>query len=358
MTSGIRGYGVAVPLRRIAIEEINNVWMNLPIQAVKGRKVRERAVLGPDEDPITMGADAACKALQMAGLDRKKIGALILGTQTSPYHTRPAASILVEAIGLRNDVFAADIQFSGKSGTSALLMALAYVNAGMAEAAIAIGSDTLSYHVSPGDSQEYVASSGACAVVVGRDSAIAEIEASASYTSDTPDYFRLDGERYIRTGGSAMTATGVGMQENMQGAWKGINGKQEYAPDSFQYLAIQQEDAKGPFQVGQRLGFTKEQITPGIFSDYLGDCGSASALISLAKVLDGATAGERIAAISYGSGAGSDVLIMKTTSRIGEINRKPSVGELISRKTMVDYSTYIKLERKYDTHERKVSTFD
>jgi hydroxymethylglutaryl-CoA synthase len=358
MTSGIRGYGVAIPRRRIAIEEINNVWKNLPIQTVKGRKVKERGVLGPDEDTVTLGADAAYKAIKMSGLDREKIGALILGTQTSPYHTRPAASILVDALGLRNEVFAADIQFSGKSGTSALLIALAYVNSGMAEAAIAIGSDTLSYHVSPGDSQEYVASSGACAVVVGRGAGIAEIEKSASYTTDTPDYFRLDGERYIRTGGSAMTATGVGMQENMVGAWESLNRDRVYTPNSFRYLAIQQEDGKAPFQVGQKLGFSKEQITPGIISDYLGDCGAASALISLAKVLDTAEADEKIVVLSYGSGAGSDILVVKTTSKIREISRKPSTGELISQKAMVDYSTYIKLERKYDTHERKVSTFD
>jgi len=358
MGSGVLGYGVAIPRRRIRIEEINDVWKNMPLQAVKGRKVKERGVLGPDEDTVTLGADAAQKAMKMSGLDREKIGALILGTQTSPYHTRPAASMLVDILGLRNDVFATDIQFSGKSGTSALLIALAYVNSGMAEAAIAIGSDTLSYHVSPGDSQEYVASSGACAMVVGRGAGIAEIEKSASYTTDTPDYFRLDGERYIRSGGSAMTNTGVGLQENMLGAWKSVNGNKAYAPDSFRYLAIQQEDGKAPFQVGQMLGFSKEQITPGFFSDFLGDCGSASALISLAKVLDGAAPDERIAAISYGSGAGSDALILKTTSKIGKIYRKPSVSDLISRKTMVDYSTYIKLERKYDTHERKTSTFD
>ena len=223
MTAGIWGYGVSIPRHRIAVEEINRVWKNLPFEAAKARKVRERAVLGPDEDTVTLSTDAAVKAIAMSGLDRGRIGALLLGTQTSPYHTRPAASILVDAIGLRNDVFAADIQFSGKSGTSALLMALAWVEGGLAEMAIAIGADTLSYHVSPGDSQEYVASSGACAVIVGRGPGLAEIEAAASYMTDTPDYFRLDGERYIRTGGTAMTATGVGIQEHVLGAWERLN---------------------------------------------------------------------------------------------------------------------------------------
>jgi len=358
MNSGIWGYGVSIPRHRIAVEEINRVWKNLPIEAVKARKVRERAVLGPDEDTVTLSVDAAVKAIAMSGLDRGRIGALLLGTQTSPYHTRPAASILVDAIGLRNDVFAADIQFSGKSGTSALLMALAWVEGGLAEMAIAIGADTLSYHVSPGDSQEYVASSGACAVVVGRGPGLAEIEAAASYTTDTPDYFRLDGERYIRTGGTAMTATGVGIQEHVLGAWERLNRGTAGDPKSFQNLAIQQDDGKTPFQVGQKLGFGNEQIAPGIVSDYLGDCGAASPLLSLAKVLDGADPNARIAVVSYGSGAGSDAFAVKTTERIRQISRGPSISQIISRKIMVDYPTYIKMERKYDTHERKVSTFD
>ena len=40
------------------------------------------------------------------------------------------------------------------------------------------------------------------------------------------------------------------------------------------------------------------------------------------------------------------------------MSRSSSISQMISRKKMVDYPTYIKMERKYDTHERKVSTFD
>lgn len=358
MECGIWGYGVSIPLRRITIEQIHDVWQNVPMPAIKARGVKERAVLGPDEDTVTLAADAGSKALSMGRVGKEKVGALILGTQTSPYLTRPAASILVEAIGLRNDVFAADVQFSGKSGTSAFLLALAYVNSGMAEAAIAIGADSVSSHVSPGDSQEYVASSGAGAVLIGKGDGIAKIEASASYTTETPDYFRLDGERYIRTGGAAMTNTDVGIESHVRGAWESVNHVQALSPNSFKYLVIQQTDAKVPYRIGERIGFSKEQISPGIIADWLGDCGSASTMISLAKVMDEAGSDEQIALLSYGSGAGSDALLLRTTADIEKIETKPHVDEIISKKTMVDYGAYIKMERKYYTHERKVSTFD
>ncbi|MFH0843960.1 MAG: hydroxymethylglutaryl-CoA synthase [Pseudomonadota bacterium] len=358
MDVSILGYGVSIPSRRITIEQIHHVWKNMPLAAVKGRGVKERAVIGPDEDTVTLGAEAAFKAIEMSGLDPGRIGALFLGTQTSPYLTRPAASILVEALGLSSHVLSADVQFSGKSGTTALLLALSCVKSGMAEAALAIGADTLSYHVAPGDSQEYVLSSGAGAVVVSAGEGIAVIENSASFTTDTLDYFRLDGERYIRTGGAAMTNTDVGFQKNAIGAWEGLNAKHPHSSGEFNYLVIQQGDGRTPFRIGKKLGFSKDQITPGLIADLLGDCGAASPLISLARVLDRAQPDEKIAMISYGEGAGSDAIVVKTSKSVEDIRHRPHVDVLISRKRMIDYATYIKLERKFHTHERKVSTFD
>ena len=68
--------------------------------------------------------------------------------------------------------------------------------------------------------------------------------------------------------------------------------------------------------------------------------------------------GKDLAMISYGEGAGSDAIVMKTSKGVKHIRHRPQVDVLISRKRMIDYGTYIKLERKFHTHERKVSTFD
>lgn len=364
MEVGIWGYGVSIPSRRIAVETINHVWQNIPLETVKRLNVKERTVLGPDEDTVTLAADAAFGALTMSEMQREQVGALFFGTQTSPYLTRPAAAILVDALGLDGNVFAADVQFSGKSGVSALLMAVAYVRAGMAEAAIAIGADTLSSHVSPGDSLEYTAAAGAGAVVVSSGAGLATVEAHGSYTSDTPDRFRLDGERYIRTGGSAMTNSSVGMRKHVARAWQALiteetaKSGQPCGADDFKYLVIQQLDGRGPFDIGRTLGFTKEQIVPGIVVDRVGDCGAATPLISLARVLDQALPDERVAVVSYGFGAGSDVVTLRTSPSVSRVGRKRIVDALIQKRVVIDYANYIKLERKYHTHERKVGTFD
>lgn len=358
MLSGIWGYGVNVPSSRITVEEIHRVWANIPIEAVKARGTVERGVIRPDEDTITMANDACAKAIEMSGIDRKRFGALILGTQTSPYETRPGAAILVDALGLPNETLALDVQFSGKSGTSALLLAIAYVTSGMCEAALAIGADTVSYHVSPGDTQEYTAGSGAAAMVIAKGAGIASIEATASYTSDMPDMFRLDGERYIRSGGSAMTNTAVGAQNHMSRAWNMIKSKGNFSAESFNYVALQQNDARTPFSIGRKLGFSNGQIQPAMIADRLGDCGAASALIGLAKLLDRAKPDERIIVLSYGCGGGSDAIALTTTAHVDQVSRRQRVDDLIAKGRLIDYASYVKNERKYFTHERKVSTFD
>lgn len=139
MSAYILGYGVSIPLARISLKVIHQAWQNIPWVAVEARGVREHTVLGPDEDTISLAANAATSALKRSRVEKEFIGALFLGTQTSPYLTRPSATVVAEMLGLKKEVFAVDLQFSGKSGSAALLNAVAWVQAGMTDAALAMG---------------------------------------------------------------------------------------------------------------------------------------------------------------------------------------------------------------------------
>ena len=111
----------------------------------------ERGVLASDEDTITLACDAARRALDMSGLPPEEIGALYLGTETSPYVGKASASCLVDMLGVGPDIMCGDCQFSGKSGTMALQIVMAMVEADIIKYGIAIGADTLSRHFDPGN---------------------------------------------------------------------------------------------------------------------------------------------------------------------------------------------------------------
>ncbi len=348
MTVGIKGYGVYVPPFRIKVEEIMQTWLNSnPVFLHDMMNLKERAVCDYDEDVITMSVDAAKNALKMAKLEAKEIGAIFLGSSTFPYVMKPASSIVLEALGAPNNTFISDVQFSGKSGTVALQICLALVGQKLAKNALAIGSDNLSIHTEPGDSFEYPASAGAGALLLGEDNLIAEIEALETYNSDTPDIYRLEGDRYLTRGGDAMVESNVGLPSHTTNAVNKLLEKLGREPKDFDYAVFHQTYGVSPFIIGRSLGFQDSQISPSLIADEVGDTGASSVLIGLAKVLDEAKPGQKILVASYGSGAGSDAFALKVTDKIGSVTRSPKVKDIINAKTYINYATYAKLDRKY-----------
>lgn len=350
--AGITGYGAAIPYNRISVEEIHRVWRNTSLDKVKNvLQVNERAVLQPNEDTITLAIDAARRAIEHAGVRRENIDALFLGTCTSPYHSKPSMTIVAQAIGARPNLMGGDLQFSGKSGSTAIQVCLGLVNSQMAMAGLAIGADTINRHTSPGRFYEYTASAGAAAFVIGKDKPLAEIAGTSSYVSDLSDFFRVEGERYIQNigvGGELFPAWEIGFAEHVSQAANALMKQLGLKPGDYQFAIFQQPFGFAPFTIGERLGFTREQVEPGVIAPVIGDCGAASALLGLIHVLDTARPGARILLATYGFGAGSDALSLEVTSAIEEKRpRVPLAKFLYERKSMVDYATSCRLEYKY-----------
>ena len=351
--AGIVGYGVYVPRLRLRVEDIWNIWPNPTDTGAiikKRRGLSEKAVTRWDEDSITMAIYAAKSSLEIAGIDPKELNALYFGSCTNPYSSGAAGPVVAEALGTAPELMCADCQFATKSGTAALQICAALVTAGTIKYGLAIGSDALSRHVPPNDTLEYSASSGAAAVVLGKDEVIVEIEGVHSYTTLTPEFFRLSGERYLKHAASEDDEYLWGYSRHIKNAVEGYLRKVDARPGDFTYVAISQPDGEMPIRVGKEIGFSEEQIEPGLMASDIGDCGSASPLLSLAAILDRAKPGQRILLISYGFGAGCDVLGLKATGLLEEARRRrakyPSVKELINDKECIDYAQSLRQERK------------
>ena len=73
--------------------------------------------------------------------------------------------------------------------TAAMQAAMGFVGSGMAKYALSIGMDTAQGR--PGDALEYTAAAGGAAVLIGpADEAVALINSSYSFVTDTPDFWR------------------------------------------------------------------------------------------------------------------------------------------------------------------------
>lgn len=343
MKVGICGYGVYIPRFRIKAEEIAGIWGGDAEGIKRGLQVQEKAIAGLDEDTATIAVEAARSALTMAGINPAEIGAVYVGSESHPYAVKPTATIVGDAIEAAPVMTAADYEFACKAGTAAIQTCMGMVGSGMINYGLAIGADTA--QGAPGDALEYTAASGGGAYIIGSTDLIAEIEATYSVTTDTPDFWRREGEPYPRHGGRFTGSPAY--FKHVLSATTGLLKKTGTSPSDFDYAVFHQPNGKFPRTAAKNLGFTKEQIERSLLVERIGNTYSGATLLGLARVLDEAKPGDRILVTAFGSGAGSDSFSITVTDKITEKQGLTStVEDYISEKKYVDYGTYVKLRRK------------
>ncbi len=338
---GVVGYGAYVPRYRLPAAEVARIWTG----GTGGTPIVEKAVPGLDEDTVTMSIEAARNALaRSGGVDPAQIRAVWVGSESHPYAVKPTSTIVAEAIGATPYTQAADWEFACKAGTEAMQAALAFAGSGMATYALAIGADTA--QARPGDALEYTAGAGAAAYLLGpAEDALAVIEATLSFVTDTPDFWRRAYQHYPSHGGR-FTGQPAYFRHITEAA-KGLMEALGASPSDYTYAVFHQPNAKFPQTVARRLGFTSEQIAPGLLVNEIGNTYAASSLIGLTAILDQAQPGDRILLVSFGSGAGSDAISLRVTEAVTERrDRAPSTREYIARRTEIDYATYVRYRRK------------
>ena len=104
--------------------------------------IKERRVSDGEEN-TQFAIKAARKALENSGLKPDDIGLVIVATATSDYVTPSVACFVQEALNISNAI-AFDINAACAGFVYALNTAYCYLNGGMAENALIIGSETLS----------------------------------------------------------------------------------------------------------------------------------------------------------------------------------------------------------------------
>jgi hydroxymethylglutaryl-CoA synthase len=307
--AGIVGYGAFIPRNRIKSEEIARQWGKDPGTIKRGLLLEEKSVPGLDEDTITISVAAGRAAVDRSGIDPALIGALYIGSESHPYAVKPSGTVVADALGAGPEIHVADFEFACKAGTEAMFVALGLVESGRVEYAMGIGADTS--QGAPNDALEFSASAGGAAFLFGKDNLLAEVVETYSYTSDTPDFWRREGEFYPRHGGRF---TGEPAYfRHVSNATQGILEKSGLAPDDFRFAVFHMPNGKFPLAVGKQLGFKKEQLDVGWVVNTMGNTYSGSSPTGLAAILDVADPGDRILITSFGSGAGSDSFVLTAT---------------------------------------------
>jgi hydroxymethylglutaryl-CoA synthase len=337
---GIVGYGAYIPRYRLPAREVARVWMG----GKGGLPVKEKAVPGLDEDVATMSIEAARNAIKRGQIDPHQLRAVWVGSESHPYAVKPTSTIVAEAIGAVPHIQAADWEFACKAGTEALVAAMGLVGSGMGRYAMAIGMDTAQGR--PGDALEFTAAAGGAACIVGpAEESLAVINASYSFVTDTPDFWRRPEAKYPEHG-MRFTAEPAYFRHISEAATRLMEASGTTAKD-YRWAVFHQPNTKFPQRVAAQLGFSKEQIEPGLLVPVIGNTYAGAALVGLAATLDVAQPGDRILLVSFGSGAGSDAFDMVATSQLPPRRAlAPQTREYIGRRTEIDYATYVRFRGK------------
>jgi hydroxymethylglutaryl-CoA synthase len=303
---GIIGFGAYVPPDRIKVEDIARAHNKSGEQVIASLGVRQKAVAGRDEDAVSLAVEASQVALKQAKLDPQKLGAVLVGSESHPYAVKPSGSIVGQILGVGSDYLTVDLEFACKAGTSAVILIAGLIEAGLIDCGLAIGADVA--QAQPGDALEYTAGAGSGAFILGNKKFkwLAKLERVGTFTSDTPDFWRRQGEKYPAHAGR-FTA-GPAYFKHVIGATEKFLGVTKTKISSYDHVVFHMPNAKFPLRAAKKLGVSEKQLKTGFLVPEIGNPYSASSLLGLIEVLETAKPRQKILVTSYGSGAGSDVL--------------------------------------------------
>ena len=341
---GIVGYGAYVPRYRLPGTEISRIWTDSNSRS----PVREKAVPGLDEDTATMSIEAARNAVARAAVNPQEIRAVWVGSESHPYAVKPTGTVVAEAIGATPAVLAADWQFACKAGTEAMQAGIGFVGSGMADYVLCVGMDTAQGR--PGDALEYTAGAGGAAYLLGPAAeALAVIERSLSYVSDTTDFWRRPSTHYPSH--AERFSGDPGYFGHVVPAAQAMMQQTESSAEEYDHVIFHQPNPKFPTRAMSDLGFKPAQWKTGLLVSEIGNTYAGSALIGLSAVLDVARPGQRILVVSYGSGAGADAFDLRVTDQITQRQKRaPATQEYIRRRVVIDYAQYVRMRKKLASH--------
>lgn len=335
---GILSIGGFIPKLRVQIEDIARA-NNKNFDDVKSLGVSEKTVSSSDEDATTHAVAASLNTIHSAPspLLVEKIGAIFVGSESHSYDVKPTGTLVANMIGMGEDFFTADVEFACKGGTAAMQIVANFIKAGSCELGLAIGTDTGSG--ARGDALEYTASSGAAAILFAdfkKYDCIAEILDTVSVTGDNPDFWRANGEIYPSHAGRFSAKS----YENFTiRAIEKILKKTDMQISDFDHVVLHMPNGKLPKVVAKTLGVTDKQFETGFIVPFIGNTYSAQTLLGLASVLENAVPNQNILVCSYGSGAGSDAFVVRTTEHIKKFKPFDSVQAQIENKKIIPYVT-------------------
>ncbi len=345
LRTGIASLGVKLPPLALRVEDLAVLRGIDPAKFTVGLGCKEIALCPEGYDAVTLGVEAARRALSRwdGGLDR--IGMIAVGTESAKDMSRPLSAFIAEELGLDGAVRSYEVKHACYGGTLALRQAVEWRASGASrgKAALVIATDVALYELASGG--EPTQGAGAVAFIV-EEPRIASIDIdSYAYSKPAFDFWRPVGQACPSVEGQlsleCYKEAAASCFQQMVGDRRALDVLNGFKSVSFHvpfpkmvFKAVQQLGETFGWSEGELKAFHTSKVEPTMeWNRLAGNCYTASLWLSVAHQLAGAKVGDRFAAFSYGSGFGSELLAL-TAGELAEAGEwaKELEADVASRK--------------------------
>lgn len=349
---GIASIGLQFPPLAMPVEELARLRGQDPAKYKIGLGCEAMALCDGEFGVVDLAVGAARRALERWHGDLSDIGLIAVGTESAVDMSRPLSAWVAESLGLKGAVRSYEVKHACYGGTLALRQAVEWKLSGAAgnKAALVLAADVALY--AEGDPGEPTQGAGAVAMVID-DARVARID-PISYPWSEPafDFWRPVGESYPRVDGPFSLDCYRRAAAHCFAAMVGDRDADavidQLAAICF-HVPFPKMVKKAVAEVGVRFGWDEarvaqvfeEKVDPTMTWNRLcGNAYTASLWIAVASALRGLPAGRQVAAFSYGSGFGAELLVLESgeAAEIGAWAQDVE-SDLISR-ALVDAPAY------------------
>lgn len=313
----------------------------------------------PDEDIVTMAANAALPLIERVGTDA--IGTLLFATETGIDQSKAAGVYVHRLLGLNPNCRVVEMKQACYSATAALQMACALVARQPQRKVLVIASDIARYDLgTPGEATQ---GCGAVAMLVGENPRLLSIDPEVgNYTEDVMDFWRPNYRSTALVDGKYSTKIYL---KALKRAWEnfrevssvGFNDLSHFcyhlpfsrmAQKAHHHLSRLNKSALAPEQLEAQIENTL------LYNRTIGNSYTASMYIGLCSLLENGNtdlADKRIGFFSYGSGCVAEFFTGRVVPGYQACLHRERHRQMLDSRSELSYEEYLELYRYPDPRD-------
>lgn len=357
MNIGIDKIGFYVPKDYIDIVELAKARDVDPNKFTIGIGQDKQAVPQPYQDAVTMAASSADSIL--TDEDKKNLGLLIVGTESSVDESKSTAAFLMDLLDLPEDIRSYEIKQACFGATAGLQAAYDFVSVNPGKKALVIASDIARYGIkTPG---EVTQGAGSVAMIISQNPRVLKLDHKSVYmTRNVGDFWRPTFSKTAFARGKFSNEVYVDFFKTL---WEKYQTKYDATIDDFSTLLFHIPYTKmgtkalrtleGQISDEKYAELTAHYQESIKFSREVGNLYTGSLYLGLLSYLvNAASANEKLLLFSYGSGAVGELYSAEVQPNFKQvIDRDVLLTKLENRQKMSisDYEKMYQVEYQNGT---------